>query len=119
MRCGNRTKLKDIFIGRFKNYIVKYINGIFNIDTLNEKENDDLGEDSEKYGLFDDEIEKNKNREGKCLIQSQGCGRSLDWSTMEDCTEWVNKQVTTISMGEYDNKAKSLINTVKVEHFKK
>jgi len=119
MRCGNRTKLKDIFIGRFKNYIVKYINGIFNIDTLNEKENNDLGEDSEQYGLYDDEIEKNKNREGKCLIQSQGCGRSLDWSTMEDCTEWVNKQVTTISMGEYDNKAKSLINTVKVEHFKK
>ena len=33
MKCGNRTKLKDIFTGRFKNYIVKFFNGIFKINT--------------------------------------------------------------------------------------
>ena len=34
MPCGRRTKLKDIFFGRFKNYVVKYIRGVFKINTL-------------------------------------------------------------------------------------
>lgn len=31
MPCGRRTKLRDIFFGRFKNYIVKFTKGIFSI----------------------------------------------------------------------------------------
>ena len=119
MKCGKRTKLKDIFTGRFKNYVVKFINGNFFKETLSEKNADDLGEDSENVGLYADEIEKNKNRNGKCLIQSQGCGRDLDWRTMEDCTDWVNKQVTQISMENFDNKTLEKINNVKVDHFVK
>ena len=84
MKCGKRTKLKDIFTGRFKNYVVKFINGSFFKETLSEKNADDLGEDNTKVGLFDDEIEENKNRNGKCLIQSQGCGRDLDWRFRSD-----------------------------------
>ena len=119
MKCGKRTKLKDIFTGRFKNYVVKFINGSFFKEILSEKNADNLGKDDTKVGLFDDEIEKNKNRNGKCLIQSQGCGRDLDWRTMEDCTDWVNKQVTQISMENFDNKTLEKINNIKVEHFDK
>ena len=117
MKCGNRTKLKDIFTGRFKNYVVKFFNGIFNIGTLKEKQEEDFGKDTEQVGLFPDEVEKNKNRNGKSLIQSQGCGRDLNWCLMEDCTEWVNKRVTQISMK--DDKLSDFIKTIDVNHFDK
>ena len=65
MQCGRRTRLKDIFSGRFKNYLVKFCKGVFNIITLDDKKVDDMGQDTEHYGLFPDEIEKNKNRSGK------------------------------------------------------
>ena len=119
MKCGKRTKLKDIFTGRFKNYVVKFINGSFFKEILSEKNADNLGNDDTKVGLYDDEIEKNKNRNGKCLIKSQGCGRDLDWRTMEDCTDWVNKQITQISLESFDNKTLEKINNVKVDHFDK
>ena len=38
---------------------------------------------------------------------------------MEDCTDWVNKQVTQISMENFDNKTLEKINNIKVDHFNK
>lgn len=57
------------------------------------------------------------NRNGKCLIQPQGCGRQLDWTKMEDVTELINKKITEISMDSYDNKVKEKINSVKIDIF--
>ena len=39
MPCGRRTKLRDIFFGRFKNYIVKFTKGIFSIFNVEDKKN--------------------------------------------------------------------------------
>ena len=55
MPCGRRTKLKDIFFGRFKNYVVKFIHGIFSISTLGDAENKDTGKDTEFVGLTEEE----------------------------------------------------------------
>ena len=118
MPCGRRTKLRDIFFGRFKNYVVKFIRGIFKINTLSDSEDKNAGQDSEFVGLTEEEKTENLNRNGKCLIQPQGCGRQLDWTKMEDVTDLINKQLTEIEIGFYDNKVKEKINTVKVDIFK-
>ena len=118
MPCGRRTKLKDIFFGRFKNYVVKYIKGVFKINTLSDASNKDAGQDSEFVGLTEEEKILNQNRNGKCQIKAEGCGRNLDWTTMEDVTDTVNKQITEISMDFYDNKVKEKVNTVKIDIFK-
>ena len=117
MPCGRRTKLRDIFFGRFKNYIVKFTHGIFRINTLSDASDKDAGQDSEFVGLTEEEKKLNMNRNGKCLIQPQGCGRQLDWTTMEDVTEKINKKITEISMDSYDNKVKEKINSVKIDIF--
>ena len=116
MQCGRRTKLKDIFTGSFKNYVVTFFKGIFNISQLGEAKDKELGEDTEHYVLFPDEEEKNKNRGGKCLIQPQGCGRSLNWDTMEDVTNEINKTLTKIETS--DNKIIDLIEKTDINHFK-
>lgn len=118
MPCGRRTKLKDIFFGRFKNYVVKYVKGVFKINTLSDASNKDAGQDSEFVGLTEEEKILNQNRNGKCQIQAQGCGRNLDWTTMEDVTDTVNKQITEISMDFYDNKVKEKVSSVKIDIFK-
>ena len=96
MNCGRRTKLRDIFSGRFKNYVVKFIQGSFKIDTLSNVSDTNDGEDNEFEGLTEEEKRMNMNRNGKSLIQPQGCGRNLDWTQMEDVTEEVNKRLTEI-----------------------
>lgn len=96
MNCGRRTKLRDIFSGRFKNYVLKFIQGSFKIDTLSNVSDTNAGEDNEFEGLTEEEKRMNMNRNGKSLIQPQGCGRNLDWTQMEDVTEEVNKRLTEI-----------------------
>ena len=96
MNCGRRTKLRDIFSGRFKNYVVKFIQGSFKIDTLSNVSDTNAGEDNEFEGLTEEEKRMNMNRNVKSLIQPQGCGRNLDWTQMEDVTEEVNKRLTEI-----------------------
>ena len=117
MPCGRRTKLRDIFFGRFKNYVVKFIHGIFTINTLSDSSDTNTGQDTEFVGLTEEEKKENMNRNGKSLIQPKGCGRNLDWTKMEDVTEEVNKRLTEISMDTYDNKVKEKINDVKIDIF--
>ena len=118
MPCGRRTKLRDVFSGRFKNYIVRFAHGIFNIITLGNAKDTNTGEDREFVGLTEEEKQLNLNRNGKCLIQPQGCGRQLNWKEMEDVTDAINKQITEISLDSYDNKVKDKINTMEVNIFK-
>jgi GTP-binding protein EngB required for normal cell division len=117
MPCGRRTKLRDIFFGRFKNYVVKFIHGIFTINTLSDSSDTNAGQDTEFVGLTEEEKKENMNRNGKSLITPQGCGRNLDWTKMEDVTEEVIKRLTEISMDTYDNKVKEKINNVKIDIF--
>ena len=118
MPCGRRTKLRDVFFGRFKNYIVRFTKGIFKIITLGNAKDTNTGEDKEFVGLTEEEKQLNLNRNGKCLIQPQGCGRQLNWKEMEDVTDAINKQITEISLDSYDNKVKDKINTMEVNIFK-
>ena len=118
MPCGRRTKLKDIFMGRFKNYIVKFIKGKFEVLTNEKTKEMDAGTDSEFVGLTEEEKQFNEgNRGGKSKIYPQGCGASLDWTQMEDVTDEINKKVTEISLDNYDNKVKEKIESVKIDIF--
>ena len=49
------------------------------------------------------------------MIKPQGCGNSLDWSTMEDVTNEINKKLTKIETS--DNKIIDLIEKTDVNHF--
>ena len=118
MPCGRRTKLKDIFMGRFKNYIVKFIKGKIEVLTNEKTKEMDAGTDSEFVGLTEEEKQFNEgNRGGKSKIYPQGCGASLDWTQMEDVTDEINKKVTEISLDNYDNKVKEKIESVKIDIF--
>ena len=118
--CGNRTKIIDRAIGRYKNYIVTYINNKVNI-TYKEI-GEDLGEfklnrnsliyntnplDSDYYdeftGLTKNEKIENEKREknGKIKISPIGCGKQLQWNEMEDCSEEVIKKLKEISVDDY------------------
>lgn len=117
MPCGRRTKLRDIFLGTFKNYIVKFSKGIFNVTTLKESSDNDRGQDKEFIGLTEEEKNLNKNRGDKCQITPQGCGNKLDWSRMEDVTDKVNQQLKDAFLEAYDNKITETINSVKIDIF--
>ena len=118
MPCGRRTKLKDIFMGRFKNYIVKFIKGKIEVLTNEKTKEMDAGTDSEFVGLTEEEKQFNEgNRGGKSKIYPQGCGASLNWTQMEDVTDQINKKVTEISLDNYDNKVKEKIQSVKIDIF--
>lgn len=117
MPCGRRTKLRDIFFGRFKNYIVKFTKGIFNIKIVENSSDNNAGNDGEFVGLTEEEKKLNQNRGDKCLIKAQGCGNTLNWSTMEDVTDKVNKQLTEVFLDTYDNKVKDTINSVNINIF--
>ena len=118
--CGNRTKIIDRAIGRYKNYTVTYINNKVNI-TYKEI-GEDLGEfklnrnsliynrnplDSDYYdeftGLTKNEKIENEKREknGKIKISPIGCGKQLQWNEMEDCSEEVIKKLKEISVDDY------------------
>ena len=118
MPCGRRTKLRDIFFGRFKNYIVKFANGIFNISTVKEDTNSNVGQDSEFYGLTEEEKEMNKTRgNDKSKITPQGCGQQLNWSTMEDVTDKVNKQIRENFLDTHDTKVLKKMENLKIDIF--
>ena len=118
MPCGRRTKLKDIFMGRFKNYIVKFIKGKIEVLTNEKTKEMDAGTDSEFVGLTEEEKKFNEgNRGGKSKSYPQGCGASLNWTQMEDVTDEINKKVTEISLDNYDNKVKEKIESVKIDIF--
>jgi GTP-binding protein EngB required for normal cell division len=114
MRCGNRTKRKDIFFGMFKTYLVKFTGEIFNITTLKENKADE-GVDSEFYGPTEEENNLNKSRGNKHLIAPEGCGSSLNWATIEDVTDKVLEELKkTYSDNTYDLKMKENLNNINI-----
>lgn len=94
MKCGNRTKLSDKIYGIFKDYQVSFKNKLIEIkkEDLNQNK---INNDSEFYGLSDEEIIENERRKKDMKIQIKpiGCGRKINWSQMEDCSEEVIKQL--------------------------
>ena len=118
MPCGRRTKLRDIFFGRFKNYIVKFAKGIFNITEVKENSNSDMGQDSEFVGLTKEEEEMNKTRgTDKSKIVAQGCGKQLNWSQMEDVTDFVNKQIRENFLDTHDTKVLKKMENLNINIF--
>jgi hypothetical protein len=116
MRCGNRTKKKDIFYGMFKNYIVKFTGKIFNITNL-EDEKVDEGTDSEFFGITEEESKQNLNRNFVHKIQPEGCGNQLNWDSLEDVTDMVNAELKkTYHDKTYDNKMRDQIKNLKLEN---
>ena len=114
MKCGNRTKKKDIFFGRFKTYLVSFTGKLFNITTLKD-EQVDSGQDSEFFGPTEEEIEKNKNRGSNHQIVPEGCGSNLNWSTLEDVTDQVTQEFKkTYADKTYDLKMKEKIKNLDV-----
>ena len=71
--CGEKSVIKDMISGQYKNYLVKYENNQIKIST---------------------EIKGNN------LI---GCGHSLKWDEMEDCTEQVLIALKEIPLSDYDS----------------
>ena len=115
MKCGNRTLKKDIFFGRFKNYLIKFNGIIFNIITLKDSNVDD-SQDTEVYGTTEEEKEKNKNRIFVHKIEPEGCGSNLNWETLEDVTDMVNAELKkTFADKTYDNKMKDEIKNLNIE----
>jgi GTP-binding protein EngB required for normal cell division len=114
MRCGNRTKRKDIFFGMFKTYLVKFTGEIFNITTLQENKTDE-GIDSAFFGPTEEENNLNKSRGNKHLISPEGCGSSLNWATIEDVTDKVLEELKkTYSDNTYDLKMKEKLNNINI-----
>lgn len=114
MRCGNRTKRKDIFFGMFKTYLVKFTGEIFNITTLQENKADE-GVDSAFYGPTEEENNLNKSRGNKHLISPEGCGSNLNWATIEDVTDQVLEELKkTYSDNTYDLKMKENLNNINI-----
>ena len=114
MKCGNRTKRKDILYGRFKTYLVSFTGFIFNIITLKD-EKVDSGIDNEFFGPTKEENEANKNRGIKHQIVPEGCGSNLNWTTLEDVTDKVNEELKkTYADKTYDLKMKEKIKKLNV-----
>ena len=92
--CGKRTNLRDKFFGRFKKYIVSFINNIINIriDNLGDERSD---YDNEFVGLTEAEKAENLKRalDNKIPIKAVGCGNNLKWSEMEDVSEKIIKKL--------------------------
>ena len=119
MPCGRRTKLRDVFFGRFKNYIVKFAKGIFNITIVKEDSNSNIGQDIEFIGLTKEEEELNKTRGiNESKIIPQGCGNNLNWSTMEDVTDLVNKQIRENFLDTHDTKVLKKMENLNIDIFK-
>ena len=114
--CGNRTKIEDKIIGKYKKYTVTFVNNkvVINFedsekdlnDLKNLKRKRRLPDDEEFYGLTDREEDENEEREkkGKILIKPIGCGKESSWKEMEDCSEEVIKKLKEISVDDYYSK---------------
>ena len=59
-----------------------------------------IDNDSEFWGLSNEEKADNEKRvkNGKAEIKPIGCGQSLNWATMEDCSEEVIKKLKEDSL---------------------
>ena len=92
--CGKRTTLRDKFFGRFKKYIVSFINNIINIK-IDDLGNENKDDDSEFVGLTEAEKAENLKRaiDNKIPIKAVGCGNNLKWSEMEDVSEKIIKKL--------------------------
>ena len=104
--CGRRSLLKDRIWGFFKNYIVSFSNKKLTYTTLEQNNNQLEGKDEELVGLSETEKAKNMQlkREGKQEIAPRGCGKTLNWDQMEDVTDYVNRELKSISASDYDSK---------------
>lgn len=104
--CGRRSLLKDRIWGFFKNYIVSFSNKKLTYTTLEQNNNQLEGKDEELVGLSETEKTKNMQlkREGKQEIVPRGCGKTLNWDKMEDVTDYVNRELKSISASDYDSK---------------
>ena len=100
-QCGKRSTIKDKIFGRYKNFLVKFINGIISISS-EEKGDEDRGSETNFFGLNEEEKNKNKNRGDKALINPKGCGATLKWNEMEDVTDKVLREMREIN-DNYDN----------------
>lgn len=104
--CGNRTTIRDLYNGIFKNYKVSFDGEkivITNEQKENKYDNKDFQGQSLNYGLTPKETEENKTRpqNKKALIKPAGCGASLNWTTCEDATEEAMKILNEISLDDY------------------
>lgn len=108
-KCGNRDKIRDIFCGIFKDYVVKYENKNLEIQKLDFNQQEKLI-GSEFIGLTNEEIQQNQTleNEGKTLINPVGCGNWITWREMEDVTEIINEKLQSISNRDYDIKFKEI-----------
>lgn len=97
--CGRRTKIRDKFFGRFKKYIVTFFNNILSIETHDIGDNYEE-EDFEFVGLTEEEKKENLKRGNKKPIQPIGCGSSLNWKEMEDCSKEILKKLRENSLEE-------------------
>lgn len=114
VRCGNRTKRKDVFVGRFKTYFVRFDGVTFNITTLKDEKVIE-SKDDVSFGLTEKEKEENKSRWDRHLIQPEGCGANLDWAKLEDVTEEVEKILKkTYADRTYDLKMKDNISELDI-----
>ena len=105
--CGNRTKIKDRILGKYKDFEIIFENKTIIINW------DDFGEDDKKKGktykdnvfngLTEEEKNENEYRElnGRVKINPIGCGKPLKWGEMEDCSEEVIKKLKDISPDDY------------------
>ena len=112
-QCGKRSTIKDKIFGRYKNFMVKFINGIISI-VKEEKGDENRGTETSFFGLNDEEKLKNQNRGGKALIHPEGCGAQLKWNEMEDVTEQVLRQMREIN-DNYDNAILDVSKEVKAD----
>lgn len=104
--CGNRTTIRDLYNGIFKNYKVSFDGEkivITNEQKENKYDNKDFQGQSLNYGLTPKETEENKTRpqNKKALIKPAGCGATLNWTTCEDATEEAMKILNEISLDDY------------------
>ena len=85
---------------------------------MDEKSNSDIGQDTEFVGLTPEEKEMNKTRgTDKSIIVAQGCGKTLNWSQMEDVTDMVNKQIRENFLETHDTKILKKMENIKIDIF--
>lgn len=101
--CGTRTKIRDTFFGRMKNYVVQLI-GKFVVINTTSSDNTNFDNDNEFYGLTQEEKITNEKRkiQGKTLIKPIGCGARLNWREMEDVSEDSIKKLKDIIIDNED-----------------
>ena len=98
--CGKRTRIRDKFFGRFKEYKVSFKDKKFTIEKVNELGDNNFGFDLEFFGLTEEEKKENEERKlkRKVMIKPVGCGNNLRWDEMEDCSKEVIQKLKESSL---------------------